>query len=285
MQEFVIGAHTDRTSANNPYDIGGFGAVAGAAMGGGGWGAFGVTAALASSNVTDAELKGSGQQAVSSFEAGAYWQATKQRATFDLRGALGAVAINGTRQVFAYDPITGNVAINRTVKENRSAYTATAHGGASYLFDGPFGLFVQPRAKFDYFYMAEDGFRDNDTIATSVGFPSAFALAVKSRSGSEFTSQATVAVGGSWGQDFRVRPEIELGLTQSAGDPGKTTAQFVSGGPSFTLSPNPMNGVGGVARLSLKASTNFYEVAVQAGTEMHDRYYSGDARVTIRLMF
>ena len=118
-----------------------------------------------------------------------------------------------------------------------------------------------------------------------MGFPSAFALSVNSRNGSELTSKASFALGANWGQDFRVRPELELGLVQSAGDPGKTTAQFVAGGSPFTLTPDPMNGVGGLARFSVKASTNFYEVAVQAGAEMHDRYYAGDARVTIRLMF
>ena len=285
MQEFVIGSHSDRTSANTPFDVGGFGAVAGAAMGGYGFGAVGVTAALASSTVTDAELKGAGQQAVSSFEAGVYWQATLKRLTLDLRAGAGAVSINGTRQLFAYDSTTDLVSVNRTVKDNRSGYTATLHGGASYSFDLPYGLFLRPQVRSDYFYMSEDSYHESDPVATTVGFPSAFALSVNSRNGSELTSKASFALGANWGQDFRVRPELELGLVQSAGDPGKTTAQFVAGGSPFTLTPDPMNGVGGLARFSVKASTNFYEVAVQAGAEMHDRYYAGDARVTIRLMF
>ena len=287
MQEIVIGAHSERTSANNPFDVGGFGAVAGAALGGYGFGAVGVTAALTSISVLDAELKGAGQQAVTTLEAGLYWQASVKHLTLDLRAAFGGASIDGTRQLFAYDQTTGLVAVNRTVKDNRYGYTGTLHGGASYEWSLGHGLFLRPQARLDYFYMAEDSYKEKDLVALNSGaFPSAFALNVNSVNGDALTGVASVAFGANWGSDFRLRPQIEVGLRDAvAGSPGTTTAQFVSGGTPFTLTPSPINGVGGVLRLGLKASTNFYEVGVEAGGETHDRYYSGDARVTIRLMF
>ncbi len=288
MQEIAIGAHSERTSANNPYDVGGFGAVAGAAMGGYGFGAVGVTAALTSISVLDPELKGAGQQAVTSLEAGLYWQASVKHLTLDLRAAFGGASIDGTRQLFAYDQTTGLVAVNRTVKDNHYGYMGTLHGGASYEWSLGSGFFIRPQARLDYFYMAEDSYKEKDLVAlgTGAGFPSAFALSVNSRNGDALTGVATMAIGANWGSDFRLRPQIEVGLRDAiAGSPGTTTAQFVSGGTPFTLTPSPINGVGGVLRLGLKASTNFYEVGIEAGGETHDRYYSGDARVTIRLMF
>ena len=90
----------------------------------------------------------------------------------------------------------------------------------------------------------------------------------------------------STGTDFRVRPELELGVRDAfGGSAGNTTARFVSGGSSFVLNPTDLSGVGGVARVGVKMSTDFYEIGLHAGVEVRDHFQSGDARVTVRLLF
>ena len=127
---------------------------------------------------------------------------------------------------------------------------------------------------------SEDGFKETDTVG------SGFALAVNSRSGSMGSGTATVVLGRSTGTDFRFRPELELGVRDAfSGSAGNTTARFVSGGSPFVLNPTDLSGVGGIARVGVKMSTDFYEIGLHAGMEVRDHFESGDARVTVRLLF
>jgi outer membrane autotransporter protein len=176
--------------------------------------------------------------------------------------------------------VDGNIAINRKVKDNRDGYSLTAHLGAGYEQTIAGGFYVRPQLRFDYFSLNETAYKETDTVGTG------FALNVNSRNGSASSGTASVVFGRTWGTDFRVRPEFELGVRDTfSGDAGKTTAKFVSGTTSFTLTPSDISGSGGIARFGLKAATDFYEIGLQAGTEVRSNFYSGDVRATFRLLF
>lgn len=278
-QEFVVGAHGNRSAQNIDFDIGGFGVVGGVALGGSGYGAMGVTAAFSTLAVTNPLIKGDSQQAISSLEGGVYWQGSINHLTLDARAGVAASSIDGRRQLYSIAQ-DGTVAVNRQVKDTRNAINYTLHVGGSYEQSLGGGFYLRPQLHLDYFGMNEGGFKETDTIGTG------FALAVNSRSGSEGSGTATVVLGRSTGTDFRLRPELELGVRDAfSGSAGNTTARFVSGGSPFVLNPTDLSGVGGIARVGVKMSTDFYEVGLHAGVEVRDHFGSGDARVTVRLLF
>ena len=280
-QEFVVGGHGNRSADNIDYDYAGFGVVGGMAYGGSGFGAYGVTASFSTITVTNPLIKGDSQQALSSLEAGVYWQGTIQHLALDARLGVAAASIDGRRQLYSVAQ-DGTVAVNRQVKDNRNGFDYTAHVGASYEYTLGDGFFVRPQFRLDYFGMSEDSYKEVDTVTST----SAFALSVNSRSGSEGSATASMVFGRSLGVDFRLRPELELGVRDAfGGGAGTTTAQFVSGGGTFKLTPTDLSGVGGVMRFGFRASTDFYDIGLTAGLEARSHFESADARVTVRLLF
>ena len=280
-QEFVVGGHGDRSADNIDFDYAGFGVVGGMAMGGSGLGAFGVTAAFSTITVTNPLIKGDSQQALSSLEAGVYWQGTIQHLSLDARLGVAAASIDGRRQLYSIAQ-DGTVAVNRQVKDNRNGFDYTAHVGASYEYTLGDGYFLRPQLRLDYFGMSEDSYKEVDTVTST----SAFALSVNSRSGSVGSATASLVFGRSVGADFRLRPELELGVRDAfGGGAGSTTAQFVSGGGTFKLTPTDLSGAGGLIRFGLRASTDFYDIGLTAGVEARSHFESADARVTVRLLF
>ncbi len=280
-QEFVVGGHGDRSADNIDFDYAGFGVVGGMAMGGSGLGAFGVTAAFSTITVTNPLIKGDSQQALSNLEAGIYWQGTVQHLALDARLGVAASSIDGRRQLYSIAQ-DGTVAVNRQVKDNRNGFNYTVHAGASYEYTLGDGYFVRPQLRIDYFGMSEDSYKEVDTVTST----SAFALSVNSRSGSVGSATASLVFGRSIGADFRLRPELELGVRDAfGGGAGSTTAQFVSGGGTFKLTPTDLSGAGGVMRFGLRASTDFYDIGLTAGVEARSHFESADARVTVRLLF
>jgi Autotransporter beta-domain len=278
-EEFVVGAHGNRSDQNIDFDLAGFGVVGGMAYGGSGLGAMGVTAAFSTITVTNPLIKGDSQQAISTIEGGVYWQGSINHLTLDARAALAASSIDGRRQLYSIAQ-DGTVAVNRRVKDNRNAINYTLHLGGAYEYTLGSGFYVRPQLQLDYFGMNEDGFTETDPVGKG------FALTVNSRSGSVGSGSASFVLGRSTGTDFRVRPEFELGVRDAfGGGAGSTTARFVSGGTPFVLNPTDLTGVGGMARFALKVSTDFYEVGLHAGVEVRDHFESGDARVTVRLLF
>ena len=53
---------------------------------------------------------------------------------------------------------------------------------------------------------------------------------------------------------------------------------------SFTLAPSDLVSAG-VARIALKASTDFYEIGFEANGRIANRYESGSAQFTVRVLF
>lgn len=279
-QEFFIGARRDRNAKNVGYDTTGFGMVAGAATGGHGFGVVGATAAFASGTITNPFLPGDTRTAISSMEGGLYWQGQYGALRADARVGAGFSIFEAKRQLFLTN--ASNVVItNRLVKDDRTAWSATGHAGLAYQQSLGRGFYLRPYAHGDYFRQDEQGFVENDPSAKT-----GFALNVKSRSGSAFSGTAGVAFGGVFGTDIRFRPEFDLGYRDAiSGDAGKTTAAFkATPSASFTLTPSDLVSAG-VARIALKASTDFYEIGFEANGRIANRYESGSAQFTVRVLF
>ncbi len=279
-QEFFIGARRDRNAQNVGYDTTGFGMVAGAATGGRGFGVIGATAAFASGTITNPFLPGDTRTAISSMEGGLYWQGQYGALRADARVGAGFSIFEAKRQLFLTN--SSNVVItNRLVKDDRAAWSATGHAGLAYQQSLGRGFYLRPYAHGDYFQQNEDGYTENDPSAKK-----GFALKVNSRSGSAFSGTAGVAFGGVFGTDIRYRPEFELGYRDAiSGDAGKTTAAFkATPNAPFTLAPSDLVSAG-VARIALKASTDFYEIGFEASGRIANRYESGSAQFTVRVLF
>ena len=57
-------------------------------------------------------------------------------------------------------------------------------------------------------------------------------------------------------------------------------------GSAFTLTPADVQGAAGIARFKLKASSEYYELGVEAGGEvLSSRYQEGDVKASIRVLF
>jgi hypothetical protein len=117
-------------------------------------------------------------------------------------------------------------------------------------------------------------------------------MAFQSSTGQETSGTASITIGRKLGTGLVWRPQLELGVRDVfTGDAGNTTARFegtngAATGASFTLTPADITGPAGIARFKLKASSEYYEIGVEAGGEvLSSRYQEGDVKASIRVLF
>ena len=135
----------------------------------------------------------------------------------------------------------------------------------------------------DYFYLDQGGFTEHGA-ATASG-SDGFDLTDAKRNGNEASGTASLVTGVTFGQGFKWRPELELGYRNVfSGNAGSTTANF-QGGTPFTLDPESIKGGGPLARLDIKADTDFYELNFEAGVEQRTHFEEGDLRLSVRVLF
>jgi hypothetical protein len=70
-----------------------------------------------------------------------------------------------------------------------------------------------------------------------------------------------------------------------SGGPGDTTARFISGGPSFTLSPKFDDKGSLIARLGVHAGGQYADFSANAGGQYNSTYQVYDARAVARFLF
>jgi hypothetical protein len=285
VQEIFVGVNQGEGKTDG-FRGGGFGFVGGVETGGSGLGAFGLTTAFVSTGESDPHLPGDNNTSLSELELGGYWQGEFSGLTADARIGGGYTWMAGRREYVETDT-AGDITLDRKVKSNWNGYTLSGRFGLAYKVDAGShflggGWFVQPQAHIDYFRLDENKYSDNE----AQGGPG-FALTYNSRTGQETSGTASFVVGRAIGTGLVWRPQVELGVRDVfSGDAGDTTARYISGGPSFTLTPADITGLAGVARLKVKASSEYYEIGVEAGGEvLSSRYEEGDMRVTARVLF
>jgi len=285
VQELFIGVNQG-TGQTDGFRGGGFGFVGGLETGGSGLGAFGVTTAFVSTSIADPHVPGDSQTSLSELELGGYWQGEFSGFVADARLGAGYTWDAGTREFIETDS-SGDITLDRKLKSNWNGYTLSGHFGLAYdwqlgsrFFGG--GWFMQPQAHIDYFRLQESRYSDNE----AQGGP-ALALAYDGRTGQETSGTASIVFGRKLGTGLVWRPQVELGVRDVfSGDAGDTTARFISGGPSFTLTPADITGLAGVGRFKLKASSEYYELGFEAGGEiLSSRYQEGDVKMSVRVLF
>ncbi len=282
-EEVAFGVNRSRSSQSAGYQGGGFGFVGGLETGGAGLGAFGVTGAFLTGDIKDPHSPGDNLSSFSEGEGGAYWQAQLGGLRADARVAGGYV-LDGQRRELLLRDANGNTTLDRGSKSNESGYTATGHFGVGYQTGTFRGVYLRPQVHGDYFYLNQGSYQERDG-ASPTGTGDGFDLAVANRNGDETSGTASLVTGYTFGQSFLWRPELELGYRDVfTGTAGATTAHF-AGGQAFTLNPDDIKGGGGVARLGLKADTDFYELNFEAGAEERTHFTEGDARISVRVLF
>lgn len=279
-EEVAFGLVRDTNSQAQGYSGGGYGFVGGLEGGGAGLGAFGVTGAFLTGDVTPSSLPGDNLASLSEGEFGAYWQGQLGGLRADARVAGGYVMFSDRRELLQKDPTTGAITLDRASKGSSTGYTATGHFGLGYQ-TGNFGWFYfRPQVHGDYFMLDQGGYTEHD------GGPG-FDLALKDRNGNKTSGTASLVTGMSFGSSFKWRPELEIGYRDVfTGTSGTTTAAFTTAGSqAFSLPPPSIRGGGPLARINVKADTDFYELNFEAGVEQRTDFAEGDVRFSVRVLF
>ena len=281
-EEVAFGVNKSKTTDSAGYQGGGFGFVGGLETGGAGLGAFGLTGSFLTGDIKDPHSPGENLSSFSEGEGGAYWQAQLGGLRADARVAGGYVLYSNRRELLLKDA-NGNITLDRASKASSSGYTATGHFGLGYQTPQIGWVYFRPQVHGDYFYLDQGGFTEHGA-ATASG-ADGFDLTDAARNGNEASGTASLVTGVTFGQGFKWRPELELGYRNVfSGTAGSTTAAFQNGTP-FTLDPESIKGGGPLARLDVKADTDFYELNFEAGVEQRTHFEEGDLRLSVRVLF
>ncbi|WP_029416231.1 autotransporter outer membrane beta-barrel domain-containing protein [Brevundimonas bacteroides] len=256
LQEINFYADKDKTDSYG-FRSEGFG-VAGGIERGSSVGAFGVTVAFTSSDIEDPEAEAQELLSASLIELGLSWRAQGQAWSTWARAAGGYATFDSTRQLVTPD-------INLINQSSWNGFTLALAGGASY--ERNFGrINIRPEAYVEYFSLSEDGHVEE-------GLNDGFNLEIEDRDGHLFTGVAAVNIGYGFGENGWIRPEVRVGWRQNFSvDPGETIARFASGGSSFTLSPDSIEGGGPIAGFSLSVGNDLGRLSVTADAEMIEDY-------------
>jgi len=287
-QEITFGVNQGAGKTDG-FQGGGFGFVGGVETGGSGLGAFGLTAAFINSSTANQHLPGDNQTALTELELGTYWQGDFNGLVADARVGAGYTWMAGRREFVETDSTTGDITLDRKNKSDWNGYTLSGHFGLAYDWKLPSrflggGWFLKPQVHADYFRMNESAYNENEAQGGA-----ALSLAIGSRTGQEESGTASLVIGRQIGTGVVWRPQLELGVRDVfGGDAGDTTARFlmVPNAATFTLNPADIQGAAGIARFKLKASSEYYEIGVEAGGEvLSSRYEEGDVKASIRVLF
>lgn len=256
VQEITFYADKDKTDTYG-FRSEGFG-VAGGVEYGTRNGALGVSIAFTSSDLEDPESEAQENLTASLVELGLYWRAQGQYWTTWARAAAGYASFDATRQL-----VGGGV--NITNESSWNGYTLAAAGGASYERD--YGRFtLRPEVYAEYFSLSEDAREE-------VGGGDGFDLIIDGRDGHMFSAVAAMNVAYSLGENSWLKPEFRIGWRQNISvDPGSTIARFASGGPSFSLDPDTIEGGGPIVGFRLNVGNELGMLSVSADAEMIGDY-------------
>jgi hypothetical protein len=276
VEEVNIGAfHKDRDDLPG-YKSWGIGLIAGFEAPATPVGIFGATLGGFSGEVRPHDAPSNADAIANVIEAGGYWRATFGKVAVNARVAADHLSATDHRAVTIISD--GSTVFSGLADGHWSGWGVVSRARVSYEQSWN-SLYLRPQAGVDYMRLSEDAYTETGGGAID--------LSVDSRTSSEFSAFAGLAIGavfnqqgGSWG------PELTLGYRDvvNHGD-GLTTARFVSGGPSFTVGPEDISGGGGVARLSLKSESAWGAVSLEGGAEMRDGLDIYDAKLAVHLLF
>ena len=266
VQEINFYSKKDDTSSFG-FTTNGFGVASGVERGGS-LGAVGVSLAFTSSDQKDPFSQGDENLSSNLVEAGLYWRAGGEHWRAWTRAAAGYAWLDSVRQ-FVYVPSTSTT-VGSVVKKstaNWTGYTASAAGGVSY--EMKFGRwFARPELNAEYFYLSEEAHREG-------GGGTGFDLDIGKRAGHIFQASAMLNIGGKFGPDGWLQPEIHIGYRDNVSvDGGTTTASFigVAGGTPFSLLADNLEGGGPVAGFRILANGGMGFLALEGDADLMKAY-------------
>ncbi|HYD45015.1 MAG TPA: autotransporter outer membrane beta-barrel domain-containing protein, partial [Phenylobacterium sp.] len=269
---FVIKRDLERSGS---YDATGFGIAAGVEAPDTVMGVLGVQASFLTLDVDEKNSGANEFLGGSVFSAGLYWREKLGGLTASLGATGGYASLDSRRTVVDVD-----AGLNRETKSDWSGGLFTLHGGLSYQADlGP--VFLRPQASVDYLW-----FKEGDR--TESGGGEAIDLDIDGRTSSQLAAfvGATLGMRLGFGGEMEWSPELTGGWRQVSGKgPGDTTARFLGGGETFTLSSPDLDGGAAVARAAFRGSGTYFDIGVEGGAEFRDEYDAYDARLYARVKF
>jgi outer membrane autotransporter protein len=173
----------------------------------------------------------------------------------------------------------GATLFDGTASGHWTGWGLTSRMRASY--EARFGdsLYLRPQLGLDFLRLNEGAYTE--------GGGGAIDLAVGSRTTSELSGFAGLAIGAAFGETGAAwGPELLLGYRDVVShDDGATTARFLTGGQAFTVFPNVAGGSGEVARIALKSESAWGAVALEGGAEVRDRLTVYDVKLAAHILF
>lgn len=256
VQEITFYADKDKTDTYG-FRSEGFG-VAGGVEYGTSNGAVGVSIAFTSSDLEDPESEAQENLTANLVELGLYWRAQGQYWTTWARAAAGYASFDATRQ------LVGD-GLNITNESSWNGFTLAAAGGASY--EREYGRFtLRPEVYAEYFSLSEDARQE-------FGGGDGFDLIIDERDGHMFSAVAAMNIAYTIDENSWLKPEFRIGWRQNISvDPGSTIARFASGGPSFSLDPDTIEGGGPIIGFRLNVGNELGMLSVSADAEMIGDY-------------
>lgn len=256
VQEINFYADKDKTDSYG-FRSEGFG-VAGGIERGTRAGALGLSVAFTSSDIEDPESAAEEVLSANLLELGLYWRAQGQAWTTWARAAGGYAWMDATRRLVADG-------INLKNESDWNGFTLSAAAGASY--EKHYGrLNIRPEVYAEYFSLSEDA-------RTEVGGGDGFDLEIQDRDSHIFSGVAAVNIGYGFGQDGWIRPEFRVGYRHNFSvDTGDTIARFASGGDSFLLKSQGIEGGGPILGFRLNVGNALGMLSVTGDAELLEDY-------------
>ncbi|MDR3511854.1 MAG: hypothetical protein P4L73_09480 [Caulobacteraceae bacterium] len=276
VQEIGFSNSRSASSLANGYQAKGFGVAVGVEHAHGD-SAIGLTGSVVSSGVEESTQAPDASLSVLAIEGGAYWRAGGEGLNVNASVNGGYVSL-GSHRLLLNQTASGAVSLLRDAESQWSGAVASAQFGVAYqITKGRF--YMRPEVNADYIALYE-------TAHSERGGGQALDLAINSRLSQEGSVQADVVFGWNFGEALRWRPELTLGYREIvAGGAADTVARFLSGGGSFTLSPDNTDKGGLLARLGIRAGGTYADVTADAGGEFRNGYQTYDARAVARFLF
>ncbi len=278
VQEISFASHRNASSAGDPgYDVNGFGFAGGVESADTAVGTLGATMAFLTTDVDEQSQLPDASLNASMLMGGVYWRGQRGGLHMDASLMGGFTWLTSTRYLIDYN-VAGAQTLRRQAKADWLGGMAAARFGVHY--EAEFGrYYVRPAAVVDYIMLYEGS-------STEKGGGTAMNLAVDSRTTQQLGAEATIAFGARFGgPDLRWGPEIQVGYRAVVGDPGDTTARFVSGGNAFTLSPSGYDQGGLLLRAALRGGGAYAYFSVEAGGEIRNDYQNYEGRFVARFLF
>lgn len=275
-QQLGFGAYRNNSSAPG-YHGGGLGFAFGYEEPASTISAIGYTVAYLRGSI-DPAMAGSGDRQVGSiYSAGVYWREVDGPFHANASLNVGYAALNSQRN---FDGVNSDGStFSRQASSAWSGGMADVHIGVDYEQPLGDGYYIRPSLAGDYFMLYEDSHGDHNG-------GSAFDLNYASNFGKQGSGTAAVSFGMKIGEgdEFIWRPEVTAGWRQVFGGPDNVTAQFASGGSSFSLTPPSQKG-GALARLGVHGGDESTDIAFEAGGEERGSYRAFDGQLVARFGF